>query len=724
MAKSKKRSSSGSAEPHNIAQAVVIKDDDLFFVADTDGQLPLDNRDGFGLYYHDCRFLDGYDVRLWGEKLNPLLASAEPGYMAKFELTNPTLSLGKSTIAKQSLGLTWERVIDAATLSLNDTMSLINYTVSPIEISLSFRFSAHFDDVFEIRGMKPKLVGKVRSPKWQRRALTFTYDGADKVCRRVEIAFSQAPHSHSGTEATLRVKLKPGARGEISITIALAESTSKRDSRKLAAKPNYERVVSGLQGDADNWMGRHTEVKSDSALLDLVMNRSIRDLRVLRSNLEGEEYFSAGLPWYGALFGRDSILSSLQALAYEPRMAEQTLRLLARFQGQHEDAWRDEQPGKIMHELRRGELANLNEIPQTPYYGSVDSTPLFLILLTEHAKWSGSLELFHELRLNVDRALEWMDIYGDVAGNGYLSYQSKSKQGLGNQGWKDSGVAIMNSDGSLATPPISLVEVQGYAYLAKLGVASLCTRAGDHDTASRLEHQASQLRQRFNRDFWSKELQYLALALQKDDRPAEVVSSNPGQALWSGIVDETRARKVASRLMKEDMFSGWGVRTLSTESKRYNPVGYHLGTVWPHDNSIIVAGLRRYGEDDAACRIFVGILEAAREFAHYRLPELFCGFSRKQYYRPVGYPIACHPQAWAAGSVPFMLTALLGLKADAFERRLTIEKPVLPESIQFLELRRLRVGKANVDLRFERSSKTRIKVHVLKVRGRLDVDVS
>lgn len=723
--RSKKHSSTQASQvPHNIAQAIVAKDEDLFFLTDGNGELPLDNGEGFGLYYHDCRFLDGYELRLGGQKLNTLLASAERGYMATFELTNPTLQAGHKTIEKQSLGVVWQRIIDAASLSLRDTLCFANYSTEPIDTSLEFVFSAQFDDVFELRGMKPKRVGKVRSAKWQGSVLTFVYDGADNVRRSVAISFSQAPRSHSATGALLRLKLKPGARSELSLVISVTESNKKQTPTRPAAKQKSSALASSLQRNVDDWLGQYTEVKSDSALLNAVMNRSIRDLRLLRSNLDCEEYFSAGLPWYGALFGRDSIIASLQALAYEPGIAAQTLRLLARYQGKHEDAWRDEQPGKILHELRRGELAHLNEIPQTPYYGAVDSTPLFLVLLAEHARWSGSLELFHELRSNVDRALEWMDIYANIAGNGYLAYQSQSKQGLGNQGWKDSGVSIMNADGSLATPPISLVEVQGYAYLAKLGVAWLCARAGDHDSAKRLESQAAELRQRFNRDFWLKELKYFALALQKDNRPAEVISSNPGQALWSGIVDENKAVKVASRLMRDDMFSDWGARTLSSEAKRYNPVGYHLGTVWPHDNSIIVAGLRRYREDTAACRIFAGIVDAARNFAHYRLPELFCGFSRTQYTRPVSYPVACHPQAWAAGSVPFMLTALLGLKANAFDRRLRVEHPVLPEFIGNLELLRLRVGSGSVDLRFERGRASQLKVHVLKTRGRVDVEVS
>lgn len=726
-AKKPKRSKSFANQmsevPHSIAQAIIIKDEDLFFVTDPDGELPLNNREGFGLYYHDCRFLDGYQLRVGGQKLNTLVASAELGYMAKFELTNPDIPLKNGILPKQSLGVAWERIIDAQTLSLQDVLSFINYSPNIIEVPLEFAFSAQFDDVFEVRGMKPKRVGKAGPSKWQGGALTFTYNGADGVRRMVRLGFSQRCRHLKGFGAMLGLKLNPGDRHDLSVAISVAESGEQQSPKKSAANKHSQALASALQRNVDEWLGQHTEVASDSDLLNRVVNRSIRDLRVLRSNLHQQEFFSAGLPWYGTLFGRDSITSALQVLAYRPEIAAQTLRLLARYQGQHENEWRDEQPGKIMHELRRGELAHLNEIPQTPYYGAVDSTPLFLILIAEAAKWSGSLQLFHELRPNIESALHWMDTYADIAGNGYVAYQTKSKQGLGNQGWKDSGVSIMNADGSLAKPPISLVEVQGYAFLAKLGIASLCRRAGDHDSANRLEAEAADLRKRFNRDFWLKDRQYFALALQKDGCPAAVTSSNPGQALWSGIVDETKAHKVAARLMKSDMFSGFGVRTLSADEKRYNPVGYHLGTVWPHDNSIIVAGLRRYRQDEAACQIFAAIVAAARNFAHYRLPEVFCGFSRKQYERPVSYPVACHPQAWASGSVPFMLTVLLGLEANAFERHLTIKHPVLPAFINKLEMRRLRLGTDSIDLRFERAATNEIKAHVLKAHARVHIEI-
>jgi glycogen debranching enzyme len=376
------------------------------------------------------------------------------------------------------------------------------------------------------------------------------------------------------------------------------------------------------------------------------------------------------------------------------------------------------------HELRIGELAHLNEIPQTPYYGTVDATPLFLILLARHAAWTGSLDLFNELRANVELALVWIDDYGDADGDGYLEYRGASDKGLVNQGWKDSGDGIVDADGRLARPPIALVEVQGYVYAAKLAVADLFARAGEGDRAEALRRQAAGLRDRFDRDFWLADLGTFALALQAEHEPCAVVTSNPGQALWTGIVDRTKARATCDRLLAGDMFTGWGIRTLSSEAHAYNPGGYHLGAVWPHDNSLIAAGFRRYGFDEAFRRVFAGIQDAAVHFPNRRLPELFCGYAREDFGRPVRYPVACHPQAWAAGSVPFLLTTALGLEPEAFARRLRIVRPLLPKTVDDLDVRRLRVGDSRTDLRFRRGEGERVDVEVLSVDGDLDVVVT
>jgi glycogen debranching enzyme len=476
-----------------------------------------------------------------------------------------------------------------------------------------------------------------------------------------------------------------------------------------------------LQDACDQSLAAATEVCSESLLFNSLIDRSLRDLHMLQTTLQGQHFFAAGVPWFVTLFGRDSLIAALQMLAYDPRVAAQTLRLLARYQGQKVDAWRDEEPGKIMHELRVGELAHLNEIPQTPYYGTIDATPLFLILVAQHAAWTGDLTLFRDFRSNIERALVWIATYGDSNGDGYLEYQSASDKGLSNQGWKDSGDAVVNDDGTLAQPPIALVEVQGYVYLAKTSLAGLYAQAGEADRAAQLQREAQELRTRFNRDFWLAEKHYYALALQAEHRPVAVIASNPGQALWTGIADPDKARQTVARLMADDMFSGWGVRTLSTHERRYNPIGYHLGTVWPHDNALIAAGFRRYGFHDEAGRIFTGMVEAATHFTHYRLPEVFAGFRRVDYGIPVRYPVACHPQAWAAGSIPFLLMTALGLVPEAFAQRLRIVQPVLPDFLHQLEVHRLRVGDGYADLRFARHTDGSVAIRVLRVEGQLEV---
>lgn len=690
------------------------------------GDVPLGNKQGFGLYYHDCRFLNGYALTIAGSPPNALEANSEHGLMAEFVLTNPDLKQSRGKILeKQSLGISWQRIIQASQLSLQDVITCTNYTVQPLELLLCFSFEAGFEDVFEIRGLHPAKIGKIKKPGWRNGVLLFEYDGADGLYRTLAIKVIPPPKTRRPDGFDLKLGLGANESKQIHLTLLLAESSKKRAViPKAHSKPDTKPLTIRLDKGSDDWVESHCQMRSSGRLLNNVFERSMRDLRVLKTSLEGQEYFSAGLPWYGALFGRDSIISSLQTLAFRPDIAQQTLRLLTKYQGKEVNDCRDEQPGKIMHELRVGELAHLSEIPQTPYYGSVDSTPLFLILIARHANWTGDLSLFRELKPSIERAFDWITRYGDETGDGYLQYSSKSNKGLGNQGWKDSGDAIMNSDGALAKPPIALVEVQGYVYLAKISLAEVYERDGDRDTAEKLRVEAKQLQARFERDFWVEDKGMYALALQAGKKPAAVVSSNPGQMLWSGMAQPDRAKNTVEQLMSPAMFSGWGVRTLSSQERRYNPVGYHLGTVWPHDNSIMAAGLRLYGFDQDACSVLGGIVDAAQHFEHYRLPEVFAGFSRDEFHVPVRYPVACHPQAWAAGAVPFMIESLLGLVPKAFENRLQVLRPVLPESINHLELLRLRVGKSSVDLRFERGPDGLATTHVIKVHGKLDVEVS
>ena len=709
--------------PRSVARAVVIKEGDVFFLAEHNGEVPAGNHDGFGLYYQDCRFLNGYELRLAGTNPIALVCSAERGSIAQFELTNEPFQLdGDTQVAQQTFGITLQRVIDSRNIAVHDVFTFENYDVQEHTLPVSFHFQSAFDDVFEIRGLHPKKVGKEIKPEWRDGLLVLSYAGADRINRRLEVHTDPKPQKTSASGAEFILKLGAGECRTIQLTLCIVESREQPDS-PAAVRFDPVHITNAIDRRSQEWLAQCTEVETDSTLLNKVVIRSLLDLGILKSSLDDLEFFSAGLPWYGTLFGRDSIIAALQMLAYQPKIAEQTIRLLAKYQGSKTDDWRDEQPGKILHELRRGELANLNEIPQTPYYGSVDSTPLFLILVGEHANWTGDLSLFRDIKTNIEQALHWIDNCCHEVNSRYLFYSRKSSKGLGNQGWKDSGDSIMNADGSLAEPPIALVEVQGYVYRAKLLIADLYARAGEDLTAARLRHEAEDLKSQFNRDFWIDEKQFYAIALQTENRPAAVVSSNSGQALWTGIIEGSRAAAVVRQLTSDDMFCGWGIRTLSLKERRFNPIGYHLGTVWPHDNSIIAAGFRRYGFEGDAVNILNGIVKAAENFEHHRLPEVFAGFSQNQFSQPVHYPVACHPQAWAAGSIPFMVSSLLGLSADAFNGRLRVIRPVLPTSVSDLEFRRIQIGDCTLDLRFHRTRDGSVTAKVVNRVGNIEVKV-
>ena len=709
----------------SIAQVVVIKDEDLFLVVEPDGGIPLSDRHGLGLYYHDCRYLNGYELRLADDEPLAVLATAGPGFQARIELTNLAIAMaGGGEVRKESLGIRWSRTIDYRRRALHDRIRFRNDAHEPARFPVALRFRAEFEDLFEVRGAGSGRRGRLRRPEWDGDVLRFAYDGADGVVRSLSIHLAPAPQSRAEDGAEFRLELQPGESREVLATLAVAERPAAGgDGPGEPGPPDPAGIEAALHRSTEEWLGRHTEVAGDDRDLVAVVDRSIRDLRLLRTRLDGREFFAGGIPWYVALIGRDSLLAALLMLAYRPEMAADTLRLLAAYQGRRDDPARDEEPGKILHELRLGELARLGAIPQTPYYGAVDTTPLFLVLLARHAAWTGDLALFRELRDHVDAALEWIDRYGDRDGDGYIEYQRRAAGGLDNQGWKDSDDSMVHADGRRAEPPIAPAEAQGYVYLAKMLLADLFARAGERARADRLRREAEALRRRFDRDFWVEEAGTYALALDGAKRPLAVAASNAGHALWSGIAEAGKARRTIERLMAEDLFSGWGVRSLAASERAYNPLGYHLGTVWPHDNALIAAGCRRYGGDAAATRILAGLVAAARHFDAYRLPEVFAGFARSEYDVPGRYPDACHPQAWSAASVPYLVATVLGLEPEAFDRRLRVVRPTLPDGCERLELRRLRVGPAAADLRFRRADDGGARVEVVRVDGPLEVVV-
>lgn len=709
----------------SIADALVLKNDNLFFITQPDGDVPLSENHGYGLYYHDCRYLNGYELKIAQTSPTVLVYSASTGFSSIIELTNPEMIAEPGEhIGRDSVGIKCERIIDGDKNALYDTLTIQNYGLEEVRFPISLTFQTDFEDIFSIRGLLQMQPGELSLPVWGEEYLVFEYVGADDLYRTLIIHFLPPPSSVEATTATYSLLLRPRESQRILIQFNVLETTYKpKLNRQAAEEVQFEVIHEAFQQISQGWLKDQMEMDCRGMLTKNILKRSLIDLRTLRSSLDHAQYFAAGIPWFSTLFGRDSLISSLQMLAFNHQIAVETLRLLAKYQARETNSWQDSQPGKILHEIRVGELAHLQEIPHTPYYGTVDATPLFLILVSRASAWIGDLSLFTELKPNIEAALHWIDRFGDSNGDGYVDYHSVSEGGLVNQGWKDSGDAVINADGSLATPPIALSEVQGYVYRAKLGIAALFERAGEQSRADLLRQQAEDLRTRFNNDFWSDQLGIYVLALQTGGKQAQVVSSNAGQVLWTGIADREKAGKTVNRLMAEDMFNGWGIRTLSSQANRYNPIGYHLGTVWPFDNALITAGFRRYGYDEQALKLFLSLLEVAVQFKDYRLPELFAGFERSRYLVPVRYPVACHPQAWSAGSIPYLLTTLLGLAPDAFAQRLSIVRPLLPESIGPIELHNLVVGDAQVDLSFEPAGQEYAAVHVQKVVGKLDIEV-
>ena len=693
----------------DLNDTLITKAGSVFCLCARDGDLDVDVNGSHGLYFHDTRFLERATLRIDGQPLTVLLSSAFQDDRSVCELTNPDLELADGTVLpKERLSIRRERALGRKVV---ETIEVRNFGPEPVGCRLDLEFATSFDDMFVIRGAAVGKRGKLHRPGWTTGGLLLRYDGADKRKRTTLIGFVPPPSAKGhGAVATYKLALEAGERATVRITISLED----RGPGALETKP-----VSSRRGEASF---ATVSVKSDNELFDQVLARSFEDLRMLATRERGETFFAAGVPWFVCLFGRDSLVTALQTLAYDARVAADTLLLVAKYQGRRHDEWRDEEPGKILHELRVDEKANLNEVPQTPYYGTIDATPLFICLLAEYVRWTGDLALFHKLRGNVDRALRWIDDVADHDGDGFVDYESRSSKGLANQGWKDSGNAITNQDGSPVVPPVALVEVQGAVYRAKLDAAWLHRLEGDAARARELERAAETLRTRFQRAYWLPRRRFLAVALQQGSRPAASLASNQGQALWSGIVDPKHADAVAKRLLSTPMFSGWGIRTLAVGEAAFNPIDYQVGAVWPHDNSLIAAGLKRYGFEQEALRVFTAIYQAATRFPNYRLPEVFAGFARERYPEPVQYPVACSPQAWAAGALPFMLQTALGLTPDATRRELVIRRPALPDWLGEATVTGLQVGEASLDLHFRRSG-TATHVKILRQRGKLRVRV-
>jgi glycogen debranching enzyme len=702
----------------DLGQTTTLKSGAMFMVTLASGDVPAQSarigRHGLGLYFHDTRFLDEKRMHVNGRPMTLLFESADLGDRCTRELTNPELPVRDDSgdvIHKETIGVHVDTTLNS---EVREVLTFRNFCQDPLEVTLTLAYGSDFDDIFTVRGMSPGKRGRVDDPKAEAGVLRLGYLGADRRRRTTEISFDPPPASIGGTCATYHLSLAPGAPQRVEVVFRLTDEPTGESDEHLELSPTPVPVgepdESGLLGLSSS----KARMTTSNELFNRVMRRSFLDLGMLETWQGDDRFFAAGVPWYVALFGRDSIITALQTLAFAPEVGRATLELLARYQGSERDPDRDEEPGKILHELRVGERARLGEVPFTPYYGTVDATPLFLILLGEYLQWTGDLDCFTTLRPQVDAALEWIERDGDPDGDGLFEYVSRASDGLVNQGWKDSYNSIVNADGSLARPPIALVEMQGYVFRAFRAVANVCRATGDEDRAAELERRADELRDRFEERFWSPKLGNYAMALHGDPgdkQPADVDASNQGQALWGGIVAQEHAGAVRDSIMDpERLNAGWGVRTLSKSAVAYNPFDYQTGAIWPHDSAMVAVGLRTYRFDDEALEILTGLYEAATRFDLYRLPELFAGFDRDTYGRPVRYPVACSPQAWAAGSLPYLLTAVLGIVPDAFASTLHIVRPRLPGWLDWVEIKGLTIGASHVDLRFERSEELTLAV--------------
>lgn len=713
--------------PHNVQYAVstgaqdirdtiVIKEEDLFLLTDLNGNVPRGNVNGLGLYYQDTRFLSSYEMVLEGIPPTYLLSTGEMRFAEVQELTNPDLRLPNGVlIPKESLTIHRERII--TTNSVDEVLAIHNFNVTPVPLELVIFFDADFNDMFQIRGfLQVYERGTLHPPVWEEDCLLFRYDGIDGLTRETRVDFWPGPTAHQGGQVVYDLELKKHATETLRLKVTT--SVSPQPVPKVTI-PNIPTLMRNGNLNYQEWMDQQPGVTTDNAVWNDIVERARLDLHLLRSGTKEAPYPAAGIPWFATLFGRDSLTVGFQNL-WDPNQAASLLRLLARSQGTKVDPWRDEQPGKIMHELRRGELAQCNIIPFNPYYGTVDATPLFIVLLAEYYLVSGDVNLLRELEPNLRAALDWMEYYGDLDHDGFLEYERQSGSGLTNQGWKDSWDAITYKNGDLVEPPIALVEVQAYAYAARIGARDIYRALGDDSEASRQEYLAHWLRDAFNRDFWMEDEGCYCLALDGKKNQATVISSNPGQTLWTGIVPPDRATRVAERLMRPDMFTGWGVRTLATGEVRYNPMGYHVGTVWPHDNAWFALGLKRYGEESKLRDLITGFFQSTRQFPDQRVPELFCGYDREQYRIPVRYPVACSPQAWASGAVLMFLRAMLGLVPKAPRNELWIVRPELPNWLTSVTLQRVPVGNGYISVRYQRQGQHTF-TELLEIQGPLHV---
>ena len=693
----------------------VLKSDDGFVVFSRHGELGRAGLSEQGFYYLGTRHLSGWHVLLEGRE--PMLLNST------VRLDNSRLAIDQTTPDLFKEDALWlpkgmihlHRELAAHDCALTEHLSLTNYYGQARRLRLEYRFDADFRDIFEVRGAHRERRGEMHPPELLDDAVILGYTGLDAVTRRTRIGFTPRPSRITAEVAEFDLALEPGARTVIEVTISGDSGSA------YFCVPSHSASVDAIEREVDADRNSRAEVTTDNEQFNDWINRSVADLQMLTTQTRYGPYPYAGVPWFSTPFGRDGLITALQTLWAQPVMARGVLAFLAATQAERTDPASEAEPGKIIHEMREGEMAALGEVPFRRYYGSVDATPLFVMLAGHYYRRSGERAFIAAIWPNLVRAMDW--ITAQIDRHGFLVYARHGDKGLLHQGWKDSDDAVFHADGRTPAPPIALCEVQGYAYAATLLGAELAEVLGETQTAVRWRDRAERLRERFEAAFWLEEAGFYALALDGEGVPCAVRSSNIGHLLYTGIADPARAARMAQTLVSPAAFNGWGVRTVFAGETRYNPMSYHNGSVWPHDTALAAAGMARYGHKIGALQLLEGLFNAAIHFSLHRLPELFCGFDRLPGQAPTHYPVACAPQAWASGAVFMLLEAILGLHFDPVSPRIHLDHPRLPGYINWLRIRGLAHLDGELDLIVRRHGDD-IAVNIERRRGNIELNVT
>ena len=690
-----------------------LKQGDCFAVLDSHADIGATPGGPDGIFFCDTRHLSHLEMLLNGNQ--PLLLGSnvrDDNSTLTVDLTNPDIYLDQKLLQPKDL-LHVVRTLFLLNGTTYQRLRMQNHSDRPFDVRLTLAFAGDFADLFEVRGLRRKRRGTASAELGKAR-VALNYQGLDGSRRRTILLFDPAPEQLSSSVASYAFDLRPNESRSIYVTVKC-----ERGVEESVALPFRKGLRAAFQAHKTASRGMAT-ITSSNHIFNEVMCRSMADLAILTTDTPQGPYPYAGIPWYSTTFGRDGIITALQMLWCDSRIARGVLQRLAAYQATAFDPLADAEPGKILHEMRSGEMAALREIPFGLYYGSADATPLFVMLAGLYTEHTGDVETLRGLWPNVEAALGWIDGPGDPDRDGFVEYRRADETGLANQGWKDSQDAIFHADGSLAQGPIALCEVQGYVYAAKRLAARGARRLGKQALGEALDAQAAELAERFEAAFWCEGIGTYALALDGQKQPCRVRTSNAGQVLFSGIAAPERAEMVMRDLMRPSFYSGWGIRTLAREERRYNPMSYHNGSVWPHDNSLIAAGFARYGHKNAVDRVFKGLFEAASYMDLRRLPELHCGFQRGRERGPTLYPVACSPQAWAAATPLLLLQSSLGLEFNPDRDEILLRKPRLPPFLEEVTLRNLRLGQSAVDLMLRRHG-TGVSLQVLRNEGQITV---